>query len=308
MPDATRTMDSQGSPGPPHFDLAFIGHYVKDTIVCPGGEIAQDGGAYRYGAHVAAAMGLRTAVVTKLAGEDLPALEELARIGVQVYARESRCSTSMRLVYLSDNSDERTLELTEQAEPFASEDLAGIHSRAYHIGASVRGEVPCDLVRDLAARDAIISLDAQGFVRVVQKRILGNDGWPEARDILPYVYFLKVDAAEAALMTGSGDIRKSICQLAGMGPHEILLTHQGGVLVWADGRTYEAQFAHRELRGRTGRGDTCMAAYLSKRLLGASPEIATTWAAAVTSLKLEDVGPFKRPLAEAEALIRDRRV
>jgi hypothetical protein len=30
------------------------------------------------------------------------------------------------------------------------------------------------------------------------------------------------------------------------------------------------------------------------------------WAAAVTSLKMENLGPFNRPLSEVEALIRDK--
>ena len=36
------------------FDIAFVGHYTKDTIVSPLGTRTVDGGAINYGANVAA--------------------------------------------------------------------------------------------------------------------------------------------------------------------------------------------------------------------------------------------------------------
>jgi sugar/nucleoside kinase (ribokinase family) len=90
--------------------------------------------------------------------------------------------------------------------------------------------------------------------------------------------------------------------MAAWGPREIVLTHRDGVLVLADGSFHEAPFRPLKLVGRSGRGDTCIASYVAKRL-SASPGVATTWAAAVTSLKMEAEGPIKRNVAEAEDLI-----
>ena len=45
------------------------------------------------------------------------------------------------------------------------------------------------------------------------------------------------------------------------------------------------------LSGRTGRGDTCMASYLARRLRE-GPEESLRFAAALTSMKLEQAGPF----------------
>ena len=61
-------------------------------------------------------------------------------------------------------------------------------------------------------------------------------------------------------------------------------------MVYHDGEFDEAPFVPQELRGRSGRGDTCTSAYLSRRLT-APPAEAVIWAAAVTSLKLEDGRP-----------------
>ena len=50
------------------------------------------------------------------------------------------------------------------------------------------------------------------------------------------------------------------------------------------------------------RGDTCISSYVAARL-NRPPEEATIWAAAVTSLKMEAEGPFKRDMKEVEELI-----
>ena len=64
------------------FDIAYIGHYTKDIIVYPDLTRTVDGGAFNYGANVAVRMGLRTAVVTRLAREDWHVVEDLQRLGV----------------------------------------------------------------------------------------------------------------------------------------------------------------------------------------------------------------------------------
>jgi hypothetical protein len=87
------------------------------------------------------------------------------------------------------------------------------------------------------------------------------------------------------------DIEAAARILAGYGPKEIVLTHSQGVLVFADGRFHQAPFRPQKLVGRSGRGDTCIASYVCKRLT-ASPHEATIWAAAVTSLKMEAEGPI----------------
>lgn len=59
------------------YDLAFLGHYTKDTIVSPAGTRVVDGGAFNYGAHVAVRMGLKVAAITFR--QDIRAVEDLIR-------------------------------------------------------------------------------------------------------------------------------------------------------------------------------------------------------------------------------------
>ncbi len=283
------------------FDIAYVGHYTKDTIVYPHLTRTVDGGAFYYGANVAVRMGLRVAVVTRLAREDWHVVSELERLGVTVFARATPASTLLRLIYPTANLDERTIELISSAGPFTVEEVAEVQAKAFAIGASVRGEVPPEVVEALAATGAIVALDVQGFIRVVRDGTLTFDGWPGKESVLKHVTVLKTDAVEARLITGESDRYVAARRLAAFGPREVLLTHGGGVLVYHDGAFHEAPFVPQEVRGRSGRGDTCASAYLSRRLT-ASPAEAVTWAAAVTSLKLEAEGPFRRERAEVEAV------
>jgi len=283
------------------FDIVFIGHYTKDTIVYPTVTRVVDGGAFNYGANVAARMGLRVAVVTRLARADWHVVESLEALGVTAFAKATPASTCLTLTYPTDDLDQRTITLTSSAGPFTVEEVAGIDARAFAIGASVRGEVPVEVVRHLVATGAILALDIQGWLRIAQDGILTSDGWPGKEAVLPLVTVFKTDAVEAKLLTGEDDRYEAARRLAAYGPKEVLLTHSGGVLVHHDGVFHEAPWAPQAVRGRSGRGDTCTSAYLSRRLT-ATPAEAVVWAAAVTSLKLEAEGPFRRDLAEVETL------
>ncbi len=284
-------------------DLATLGAYTRDTIVSKAGTRFVDGGGYSYAAHAARVAGIAVAAVTRLAPGDRGSTRALVDAGVYVVVHESRASTLMRLEYPTDNVDERVLTVAAVADPFEPHDVAGIDARAWLVSASVRGEVSLGVLQALRARGGIIGADVQGFVRVV-----GDDGrlhytpWPEQHEVLALVDVLKTDAVEAEFLTGTADIHRAAAILAAQGPREIVLTHRDGVLVLAEGREHEASFHPEPLRGRSGRGDTCIGAYLSCRL-AQSPAESTTWAAAVTSLKMEAEGPIRRPARDVHAKI-----
>jgi sugar/nucleoside kinase (ribokinase family) len=289
----------------PHtlFDIAFVGHYTKDTIEYPDRSFTHDGGAYFFGASVAARMGLKVAVVTRLSEGDKASYQPLTALGVQVFPTFTPHSTCLRLVYPTANLDDRALYVTQSAGPFAMREVKGIHARAFHVGASMRGEVPGRLVRALKARAEWVSLDVQGYARVNRRGVLTYDTWPGKEEILPFVDILKADSIEAGRLTGEKDLRRAASILASWGPREVLITHGGGIVLMAHGRLHEAHFVTKVVRGRSGRGDTCTAAYLSRRL-SAPPEEAIVWAAATTSMKLEKEGPFDRTREDVETLIR----
>ncbi len=286
------------------YDLVIIGNYTKDTIVSPSGTRQVDGGGFNYGAHVAAMMGLKTATVTRLAREDIRVVEALERLGIDVFPTYTSYSTDMRLYYPTTDPDRRVLSVKHTAGVFIPGQVEHLEARAFLINASTRGEVGLDVIQVLSKKDAWISADAQGYVRIIaEDGTLVFDAWPEKQQVLPYIDILKTDAVEAETMTGRKDIRTAARMLADWGPKEIVLTHRDGLLVFAEGRFHEAAFRPKQMVGRSGRGDTCIGSYVAKRL-NASPEEAAVWAAAVTSLKMEAEGPIKRKIEDVEDMIR----
>lgn len=288
------------------FDFISVGAYTKDTIVTRSGTRYVDGGGYSYAAHAALLAATRVGAVTRLAAQDRKSTDLLRSLGVEVLIHESPQSTLMRLEYPTDNVDERILTVTEVAEPFERRHVTDVTAKAILVSASIRGEVPLAVVEALRARATLLGLDVQGFVRIrTPEGQLAYEQWPEMARVLALVDVLKSDAVEGEVLTGEKDLHAIARKLASYGPKEIVLTHKDGLLVLANGITYEQPFLPQPLRGRSGRGDTCVGSYLSRRL-SAEPVDAARWAAALTTLKLEAEGPVRRERADVEALIRNR--
>jgi len=287
------------------YDIVFIGHYTKDTIVSASGTRIVDGGAFNYGANVAARMGLKVAAITRLAKEDSYVIKRLIDLGVDVFAHISPQSTCLRLEYPTSDLDERIIYVVSSAGPFSPAEVESIQARAFVIGASMRGEVSLEVIKKLATKDTILAADVQSFIRVNKNGKLVPKEWSEKYSILTLLDVLKTDAVEAEILTGTSNIRMAAQKIVDLGPSEVVITHRNGLLVYASGNFYEEKFFPQEIIGRSGRGDTCIAAYMSKRL-SASPDEATTWAAAVTSLKMEAEGPFQRTIKEVNNLIQNR--
>lgn len=287
------------------YDIAFLGHYTKDTIISAEGRRVVDGGAFNYGSHAAARMGLKVAAITRLAREDLKIAEELQALGVAVFARETPYSTCLCLEYPTANVDDRILRIASSAGPFTVSEVEDVSARAFVVGASVRGEVTLEVLEALRQKETIVAVDIQGFIRVARDGRLVFEEWPEKEAVLSKVDVVKTDAVEAELLTGEKDMAVAARRIAALGPKEVVLTHREGVLLYDGGRFYEAGFHPKRMIGRSGRGDTCIASYAARRL-SAPPGEALIWAAALTSLKMEAEGPFRRDIREVEALMREK--
>jgi sugar/nucleoside kinase (ribokinase family) len=288
------------------FDIAFIGQYTQDTIVNKSGTRLVDGGAYFYGSCAARRMNLKTAAVTRLAKKDFASFAPLEKLGAMVRAIPTTHSTCLKLEYPTDNPDDRILSVTTVAEPFAPQDVEGIRAGVWSVGASIRGEVSLDVLNAIKATGARIGLDAQGFVRIVRDGTLAYDrNWPDKAAVMGLTDVFKADVVEAEILTGYSDLKIAARELLKFGDMELVLTHGAGVIVWAEGAFHEAPFMPKSLVGRSGRGDTCLASYLAARL-SMKPREATRWAAALTSLKMEAVGPFSGTVADIEKALAER--
>jgi sugar/nucleoside kinase (ribokinase family) len=284
------------------YDVLYIGNYTKDTIISPAGTKYVDGGAVNYAAHAAASLGMHVAVVTRLAHEDDRVVKGFEEDGIDCYATYTPSSTLMQLEYPTNDPDLRTLSVRGTAGSITAADVKDLKAKAAVIGPSIRGEVGLDVIKALKDNGILVAADMQGYVRVLRGIELKYEPWLEMAEYLSHVDIVKSDAVEAEALTHETDHIKAARFYADMGPKEIVLTHRDGVLIHADGNDWEFGFFPEQLSGRSGRGDTCVGTYTAMRL-SKPPCESGMWAAAVTSLKMERLGPFNRPISEVEAFI-----
>ena len=280
----------------PHtdYDLIFFGHFAKDFNVVDGHGEHQSGGGVFFGSVVARRIGLRVAVVTRLHPADFARLDEMRCEGIDMFAAPAAQTTGIENTYQSHDMERRICKPLGFAGALQLADVPPASARIYAITPIIAGEMDLAFLKNLAARGPV-ALDIQGFVRVPENGTLVYKPWQDIAEGLARVTYLKVDRAEAEAITGETDLAVAARKLAAYGPREIVLTQSAGVTVFANGEMYTAPFTPRSLVGRTGRGDTCFATYLSKRL-SESPAVACRFAGAVTTLKQEKPGPFRDPV------------
>lgn len=282
-------------------DIMMIGHFARDKLVVDGQGAFSSGGAVYYGSIALRRLGVSVAVVTRLHADDFGLLDELSEEGVQVFVTAALETSGIENLYNSADMERRVCKPLGFAGSFQAEDIPDLAARIYVAGGIIAGEIDLALLEALARRGPV-ALDVQGFVRVRVGDDLVFRQWRDMERGLACVTYLKVDRAEAELLTGQADLRRAARELAAMGPREVVLTQSSGVLVLADGTFHWAPFTPRSLRGRTGRGDTCFATYLGTRLTRPAEE-ATRVAAVVTTMKQEQPGPWRGSLDDVHSAL-----
>ncbi len=286
---------------PQAYDIVMLGHFARDRNIVDGHGEIEAGGAVYFGSVALRRLGLSVAVVTRLRADDFPLLEEIKREGVDVFAQPAAETSGIENIYNSADMERRICKPLGFAGPIRLADVPNVSARIFAITPIIAGEVGLDLPKALAARGPV-ALDVQGFVRAREGNALVSRPWREMAEGLAHVTYLKADRSEAELLTGESDLTVAARRLADYGPREIVLTQSSGVTVFAEGQIFQAPVTPRSLAGRTGRGDTCFATYLGRRL-SASPLDACRLAAAVTTMKQEQRGPWRGTLEQALALM-----
>jgi len=277
--------------------ILFVGHVCVDKNVVHGQTETLYGGGVVHGAITARRLGAHAVVITKCAESDRPHFQHLSDAGVQVVFLASPASTSIRNVYPTENPDDRRSFLISHAAPFANEDLdqiAGLNPDVVHINPLWFGEFPPPLLAAVRRGAITLAADAQGFLRIAESdgRMMYRD-LQGKREILSSLDVFKVDSKEAFILTGEEDPPRAAREVHSLGPKMVLLTHRGGVCVFDGCELHQSPFSGFTLEGRTGRGDTCTASFLTARARGMDLKQAVAFAAEITSRKMQYRGPFR---------------
>ncbi len=179
----------------PAVDAMLIGHLAKDRIAMSGRARPAIGGAVYYGGMTLVRLGLRVAIVTRLAREDFHLLSKFEDTGVWLFPVEAKGTSGIENVIPDAASDERVCRPLGFAGPFGIGDLPGIQARLYYVGTIMPGEVGLPFLRAAAAR-GLLALDCQGMLRRQVGDELVTGPWPEEEEGLSLARFLKVDDVE----------------------------------------------------------------------------------------------------------------
>ncbi len=276
-----------------HYSSVIIGHISLDKNTdCDGHTATIPGGAVVYSSASAHALGHTVAAVTKVAEADKERLASFTIDSEDIFCLPSEKSTNMENVYHTPDKERRTCRCTSKGDPFTAADIEGFEGDIYHFAGLVYGDFNSELIV-AAAKKGPVAVDVQERLRHVN-----DDGsmffadWEDKKEVLPYVTYLKTDAAEAEILTGLSDRFEAAKLLHSWGAKEILITHNTEVLAYDGENFYTCPIRARNLSGRTGRGDTTFAAYLNERLTKSIPEALLT-ATATVSMKMETPGPLK---------------
>lgn len=287
-------------------DLLIVGQPSLDiNVEHDGTTITEIGGAVVYSGHAAAALGHTVMVVPKGNPEQLDLVGLFAGMpAIRVAPVPDVSSTSIENVYLSADKERRRSRAISRITPYKVDELPDVTASIWHLAGLMAGDIPLDLIEASQGR-ARCAVDVQSLLRRADAETgaMGYQDWAEKLQYLPMIEFLKTDAAEAEVLTGLSDRRAAAAQLHEWGAREVMVTHNTEVLVY-DGDTFHTSpLRPRNLSGRSGRGDTCFASYLSERTYSDIPS-ALRIAAGLVSLKMEQPGPFRGTRDDVEEYIR----
>ena len=287
------------------FDSLIIGEIARDTNVDYDGTVVQAiGGAVYYSGFAAAGLGHETAVLPKANLCDVDLTAVFAPAGhVTVFPLHSETSFVTKNVYHTPDRERRTSTVDSVITPYRPQDVPeNIDAAIWHLAGLAAGDIPDEMI-PFAAQHAMVAIDVQTMMRQVINGSMVLQDWRTKKELLPYVRFLKTDAAEAEVLTGLTNRTEAARQLHSWGAKEVLITHNTEVLVYDGSEIYTCPIKARNLSGRTGRGDTTFAGYINERLYHDIPTALKT-AAALVSLKMETPGPFTGTRDDLNAYLR----
>ena len=288
------------------YSSLIIGHISLDrNIDHLDNEAKIPGGAVIYSSASAYALGHNVGVLTKIAKKDENLLDYFTIPRENIIALDSKDTTYMYNKYFTPDKERRDCKCFSRGDEITAEDVPeSICAEIYHFAGLIYGDFKSEMIKELSNRGKI-AVDVQGFLRHRKDDCtMFFEDWADKKEILPYIDFLKTDAAEAEILTGLTDRKEAAKLLFEWGAKEIMITHNTEVLAY-DGKDFcTCPIKSRNLSGRTGRGDTTFAAYINERLHNDVASSLLT-ATATVSLKMETPGALKATRADIENYINE---
>jgi sugar/nucleoside kinase (ribokinase family) len=275
----------------------LIGNPTRDHIVNGPKNVRAFGGSVLYAGLFLARSGYAVTIIGK-GDDEMKNWIERRGIIANYFYRASRV-VEFKNVYVQNRREQfarcgEKIYLSEVPD-------AAFRSQAILVG-SVLQEVVPEIVR--APRQAVLMLEAQGFIRHLSPE--GKVLHRKRRDAEAAVRgcdILKVDEAEATVLTATTGVNAAARALYQMGPKIVIVTcGKKGVTIFDGSRMIRIRAPATEIVDTTGAGDVFGAAFLVRYLESEDLIQSGIFASAAATLSMTDFGTAAVPSAREASL------
>lgn len=252
-------------------DIYFIGHCTRDEITIKGVTEHHPGGGVYFGGASAGwclknfADGQKSLHILTIGNPDdyTQIRREMEECGAHLDLIEYPCTTTFLHSFKDEDPDQRISSVGNVARSFEWADIEKVHAKLFYVNPLFFGEVDPSLFEKMKQNCQLLFVDAQGLIRRRDGPRIYHKAPEDLSTMLKFVDILKVDAEEAASLTGITSDTDAACKhLLGLGLKYLICTQKEGVFVYHGDTRTQSEFGAWTLEGRTGRGDTVSAAFL----------------------------------------------
>jgi sugar/nucleoside kinase (ribokinase family) len=245
--------------------VLVAGFVTIDTIQLPMRQVTSVGGPPAYAGLICARFGHTVSPLTKV-GNDFPDEQAvwLARNGVVLRASDRSAAMPTTRFKISNSSGNRKLSLQSRCEDLSVSQIPPDTRFSAALVSPLAGEITTSLLTEISARSDFTFLDPQGFIRSFDRDGTVSLAPPQDRSILFKVDALKMDKAEAEVLTGRSDPRQALEKVASTGLRKAIVTQGADSCYVLDGsRVYEVGVPQATVIDSTGAGDILSGATVS---------------------------------------------
>ncbi len=204
-----------------------IGNLTKDIIQTKKEKKVTFGGSSSYCSITAAKLGCETYVFSRGNNELDGWIKRLKSHGIRVELQKGQNITTFVNDYTHEKRDQKLLSDAGKIKFKPKEKMDVIH-----VG-PVFNEVTIKCVKEVRKNCKLLSLDAQGFLRVVKNKEVVDRFWDERDDFLKYIDLLKLGEYEISSISRNKNYKDVCNELLDLGVKvvELTLGEKGSIIV-----------------------------------------------------------------------------
>ncbi|WP_414469196.1 PfkB family carbohydrate kinase [Methanobacterium sp. ACI-7] len=278
--------------------VTLIGPVSEDIIIKEGKRYKSIGGAVFYQSSVFSNLNINTNAVITVSKKYKESINSFFP-GTSLFPIYVKDMIKYQNIYPDNNLNHRTQKAEIPCNPITIKNIIQNieNSDVTLLGPLSPNDIPLETIKKISKLKIPLYLGAQGYLRHLEEDKIVLKPWTEFKKYLKFIDILFIDENEARILQGNHNSLESIAKiLSSFGPYEVIITcGSKGSIIYS--RKFDEiykipAFKPKITEDPTGLGDTYMAAYTARKLETDSPQMCGIFAAAVSSLKLENRGPF----------------